>query len=198
MTLRGAGPSRAWRWLALLAAFALLTPASDGLVMEAPMSRDAPTLRAADCGGCAVAWSERRDGAGVHALGHCSACHAPEARSDASSPTLARWNVVRERLAVHAPWQAPDDGVQVRAGGGVYRRACTHCHQSDRHAAPGHAPRPRPVSIDDGASREPGGAWALDAPLSDEQSAALAAFLRRHADTPPWPDGARTVPDVRL
>lgn len=200
MTRPRAWRSSRWRWLALLLAITLLTLTWGNAVAprdERRATREVALTHPADCVDCQAARPARRDGARVHALAQCGACHAPDARSDASAPMLARWSLERPRPTPRAAVPAAaDDATQVRAGGEIYRRACTHCHQRDRHAASGAAPRA--VSIDDGAARERSGTRPLDAPLSDERMAALAAFLRRHADTLPWPDGARTVQDARL
>ena len=202
----GARPSCRWRWPALAIAMALLAttwrptsapPQDERSALDAtPTPRDAPLAHSAACIDCRAAGPSHRSSGRVHALAQCGACHLPEARGDASSPMLARWNVEQPRLPPRAP-AAIDDETPVRAGGEVYLQACTRCHERERQAVLDDEPRRLAVSIGDGAPRERAAA-ALDASLSGERMAALAAFLRRHAGALPGMDAARSAQDARL
>ena len=97
-------------------------------------------------------------GAGLQSLGRCDACHAVDSVPGIGQLALTPSAVPRERDR-----SAPvDDAARVQAGGEVYSRACARCH---------------------GATAGPSAAAVVG--LSDEQIAALATFLQRHAEAMP-------------
>lgn len=134
-----------------------------------------------------------RRGGGLQWLANCRACHAvddalgPGPLSPASESTPA------------APTRQPaphGDAAHVRAGGDVYTRVCASCHAAAAGDASGAATSLTLARFGDESRSAPLKGCAKSGPampgidrptaasvnnLSDEQIAALAAFLRRHA-----------------
>jgi len=110
---------------------------------------------------------------GLDSLTRCNACHAPaDAPSDVQL-ALASTASGATRRDDPAPQR---DVERVRAGGAIFIAACAACHGEHREG-PLRAGTQRPGAA--GAAGEP------VTPLSDEQIAALAAFLRCHAAAVP-------------
>jgi mono/diheme cytochrome c family protein len=114
-----------------------------------------------------------------------------------------------------APSATPDDAAQMALGASVYQGACASCHDMGRKTSSSgalqlplavavHDPDPRSLIriIRDGiqpADGEPG-RWmpGYGDALTDEQIAALVAYLRRAAThEPAWTDVARRVQEAR-
>jgi len=123
------------------------------------------------------------------ALAKCSACHPSGSRPDDAQLALASLLPLETEARAAA---ARDDGL-VRFGGDVYLIACTGCH-ADERAAVGAQPGTHDVAWRVAEERAtvlpPAGDKPFDRPLrtrgstpvlSDDETAALTAFLRRHA-----------------
>jgi|GEM_PF-6053556 len=134
--------------------------------------------------------------AGLHSLARCDACHAAD-----DVPGIGQLASTASTPRRDDGVSVPDDARRVRAGGEVYRRACAGCHAAtdDRSTRDGTRP-PMTLARYGDATRSPPLAGcgkagpALDddhsiaasvTSLSDDEIAALAAFLQRHAPAPP-------------
>jgi hypothetical protein len=119
-------------------------------------------------------FSEVNHRMGLAALARCDACHGPGDLAGDHPLALAS-----APLAVHRDEPALDDDVErVRLGGALYATTCAGCHATSRTGST----RVGTVGVEPQA--------AIGAPLrslSDEQVAALLAFLRRHAAALPQP-----------
>lgn len=144
----------------------------------------------------------RLHSAGLQSLARCHACHASDDAPGNSRLVLASAATVA--LNRHQP-TPHGDRARVRAGGAVYARACASCHTSEDDAVGTPTPWRLAGDGDDSRSALHGGR-ANDNPfrddrataatvnsLSDDQIAALAAFLQRHADVValPWRERRR-------
>jgi len=112
-------------------------------------------------------FSEVNRRVGLAALAHCDACHAPGDMADDRPLALA--STLR---AVRRDEPAPDDDVKrVRSGGAIFASTCASCHATRGTGST----RVGTVGVEPQAT--------IGTPprsLSDEQVAALLAFLRRH------------------
>ena len=119
-------------------------------------------------------YSEVNRQMGLAALARCDACHGPGDMAGDHPLALASapLAVLRDELALD------DDVERVRLGGALYATACAGCHATPRTGST----RVGTVGVEPQAT--------INAPLrslSDEQAAALLAFLRRHAAALPQP-----------
>jgi mono/diheme cytochrome c family protein len=177
--------------LGLVAALAVVAAWRASNAPLAALAADAPSRAPA------VAWpaATRGQAAGLEALAHCDACHAPGDTADAGQLALATAVSPAPRRFEPSP---DSDAARVRAGGAIYTQRCSGCHASPRGGAAREGPRG--LTLADGVGGS--GTTALlarrdakvgvesdsapDPPataLSNEQVAALAAFLRRHTST---------------